>query len=315
MAETKKNIKLRAFKIANTNLTQSDSGILNMLRRVLTDNSTALTRKMKLNEQDPDEDLLSNYSWQQNSYLFGMMLRIIPAETGGVINDELFNQYKITINDLSHGGPDQHQYKDHYYFILNNNILITNLSGSYSIDRFQTYINWLLKDIRNTVIAFDPITKVPDGIKVSDISSIEFTDGTSSSIGTDLNVGGVSISMRVKEITGQILEYIFNDVDSLGEIRREDLVSAKLLLKIKSKPSCVTEEAYKKAMSAVTRQITNDSGLVIRTKNKRTFNGDAVKVVKDVKVEVTKNGNVVEEQLKQVMESFIEELMNQERNG
>lgn len=85
MAETKKNIKLRAFKIANTNLTQSDSGILNMLRRVLTDNSTALTRKMKLNEQDPDEDLLSNYSWQQNSYLFGMMLRIIPAETGGVI--------------------------------------------------------------------------------------------------------------------------------------------------------------------------------------------------------------------------------------
>lgn len=314
MAESKKNIKLRAFKIANTNLTQSDSGILNMLKRVLTENSTALTRKMKLNEQDPDEDLLSNYNWQQDSYLYGMMLRIIPAENGGVINDELFNQDKISINDLTQGGSDQHQYKDHYYFVLNNKILITNLSGSYSIDRFQTYINWLLKDVRNTVIAFDPITKVPDGIKVSDISSIEFTNGTSSSIGANLDIGGVSISTRVKEITGQILEYIFNDVESLGEIKREDLVSAKLLLKIKSKPGYVTEDAYKKAMSAVTRQITNDSGLVIRTKNKRTFNGDAIKVVKDVKVEVTKNGNIVEEQLKQVMESFLEDLMSQEEN-
>lgn len=113
MATNNAKIKLRAFRIENPTLTEPHSGILALLQQVLTDNSTAQQRRMKLNEDDSDEDLLSYFAWQQNnSYLFGMMLRIIPAANGGVINSELFAQQTITIAEVNAGNPDQSQYKD-----------------------------------------------------------------------------------------------------------------------------------------------------------------------------------------------------------
>ena len=127
MAPNNAKIKLRAFRIENPTLTEPHSGILALLQQVLTDSSTAQQRRMKLNEDDSDEDLLSYFAWQQNSsYLFGMMLRIIPAANGGVINSELFAQQTITIAEVNAGNPDQSQYKDHYYFAINNNYLVTH---------------------------------------------------------------------------------------------------------------------------------------------------------------------------------------------
>lgn len=70
----RKSIKLRAFKIENAMLSQSDSGILSLLSRILTIESIAESRRMRLNEQDSDEDLLSNFEWQQHTYLWFIRL-------------------------------------------------------------------------------------------------------------------------------------------------------------------------------------------------------------------------------------------------
>ena len=65
----RKKIKLRSFGLSNTNLIQNDAGIIACLNRVLPEYSTADSRRMNLNAQDGDEDLLSFYSFIRDRYL------------------------------------------------------------------------------------------------------------------------------------------------------------------------------------------------------------------------------------------------------
>lgn len=245
-----------------------------------------------------------------------MMLRIIPAANGGVIDSRLFTQQTITIAEVNTGNPDQSQYKDHYYFAINNNYLVTNLSGSYSIDRLQTYINWLLGPVRGTKLyEFNPVTKLPEGIRLSEIKGIEFSGGASTqAITAGITNSESTTSIKMQELTTAILDKIFSDTSQFSEVERDQIITAKLLLTIKSRPKEMAQEDYQRVMGAVTRQITNDSGIAVIAKNGNKYTGEAVKVVRDVVVEKTTGNRIVEEQLKQKMELFLSEL-NERENG
>lgn len=222
----RKKIKLRSFGLSNTNLIQNGTGIIACLNSVLPENSTANSRRMMLNAQDGDEDLLSFYSFLRDRYLFGMMLRIIPVENGGFISDDLFSNNTISIADLEQGADNGFQYKDHYYFMLSDRFVVTNLSGSYSIDRFQTYINWLTENHRNSIFDMNPVTKLPDGVRVSDIKSIEFAGVRAVNVEPNSEPAVVT---KMREVTSDVLSMLFEDTEELDNIRGEELVSAKLL--------------------------------------------------------------------------------------
>ena len=112
-----KNFVLRVFKIANPYITESTSGILGLLGRTLTTGSLASQRKMQLNPDEPDNDLLASYSWgPSNSYLFGMMMRIMPADNGGIIEDTTLQRNQVTMDMLTAGSPGRSQYKHHFLF-------------------------------------------------------------------------------------------------------------------------------------------------------------------------------------------------------
>lgn len=267
---------------------------------------------MMLNAQDGDEDLLSFYSFLRDRYLFGMMLRIIPVENGGFISDDLFSNNTISIADLEQGADNGFQYKDHYYFMLSDRFVVTNLSGSYSIDRFQTYINWLTENHRNSIFDMNPVTKLPDGVRVSDIKSIEFAGVRAVNVEPNSEPAVVT---KMREITSDVLSMLFEDTEELDNIRGEELVSAKLLLKIRKRPADMAEEDYTRAMSAMTRQITNDSGIAIKTRQGGTYTGEAVKDVKEVDVELTENDRLNEQQLKQLMEQYLQDLESRDNHG
>lgn len=308
----RKKIKLRSFGLSNTNLIQNGTGIIACLNSALPEDSTANSRRMMLNAQDGDEDLLSFYSFLRDRYLFGMMLRIIPVENGGFISDDLFSNNTISIADLEQGADNGFQYKDHYYFMLSDRFVVTNLSGSYSIDRFQTYINWLTENHRNSIFDMNPVTKLPDGVRVSDIKSIEFAGVRAVNVEPNSEPAVVT---KMREITSDVLSMLFGDTEELDNIRGEDLVSAKLLLKIRKRPADMAEEDYTRAMSAMTRQITNDSGIAIKTRQGGTYTGEAVKDVKEVDVELTENDRLNEQQLKQLMEQYLQDLESRDNHG
>lgn len=318
MARTStKKIMLRAFRIENPNVSEAHSNILSYLQQVLTDQSTAGNRRLRLNEQDFDEDLLSNFEWRQScNNLFGMMLRIIPAENGGVIDSELFEQNKITITEVIAGNPAQSQYKDHFYFALNNEHLVTNLPGNINIMRLQTYLNWLLGPVREERhFQFTELTKVPDGVELSKIDRIEFVGAGTTISAQPTNNEDSSFSSRFIDLTGDLLSQVLSDTSSLDSIRNGQLIEAKLFLKIKKKPREMALEEYQRVLGAIVTNTTNDNGIVLVTKDKNRYTGDNIKVKKEVEVERTTSGNrIVEEQLKQEMEIFLNELRAQ-NNG
>ncbi|WP_301745953.1 hypothetical protein [uncultured Duncaniella sp.] len=309
-----KKLTLRAFRIENPSLTEAHSHILGLLQQVLTESSTAAQRRMPLNSEDPDRDLLANFIWAtNNAYMFGMMLRIIPADNGGMLSEELFNQPTITMADVNAGNPEQSQYKDHFYFALNNDYLITNLAGNINIGRLQTYINWLLESVRGErLFQFTELTKLPDGVPLNQIKDIQFVGGGTTVAAAPTENEPTTLSTTLSNISDSVLELLMgHDSVNLDKIRANQLVEARLFLKLKGKPREMAQEEFQRVMGAIATNVTNDSGIVVRTKDGNNYTGEAVKIKKPITVECIAPNRIVEEQLKQEMELFLNEIRQQ----
>lgn len=266
---------------------------------------------MPLNAEEPERDLLANFIWaQNNSYMFGLMLRVIPAENGGTLNEELFNRPTITMTDVNSGHPDQSQYKDHFYFALNDSYLVTNLAGNINIGRLQTYINWLLEDVRGgRLFKLTELAKLPAGVPVNQIKDIQLVDGESAVSSAASGKEQSTVSSLFRNITDGVLEFIMgSDIINLERIRSNKLVEARLYLKLKGKPREMAQEEFQCVMGAMVTNVTNDSGIIIRTKDGNRCTGAAVKVKKTVSVECVSSNRIVEEHLRQEMELFLSEV-------
>lgn len=308
MADNKpKEIKLRAFNIENPNITQASSGILTLLQKILGKDSSAEERTLQRNEQDADRDLLATYQWQpDNKYLFGMMLGIVPGDNSGEFPKNLLSKNQVTIDDIEIGNGESFVFKDYFYFAINNTNIVTNLSGSFSIERLQTYINWLIEKVRGELIFdFTPVMTVPENIQLKDISSVEFGRVN---IPAQTTPDAANIATKMTELTGELMHKVFDNVGGLDDIQGEQLVSAKLVVKFKRKPKDMDKEQYQRLMGALTKQITNDQGITIRTKKGGKFDGSEIKKTKIINVETTSGKRIDEEQLKQEMERFLNEL-------
>lgn len=304
-----KKITLRAFKIANPSVTSPDSGILELLEQRLTPELTSGERRMLLNVDEPDSELLANYAWSANkSYLFGMMLRVIPADNGGMIHENLFSQQMITMAQVDSGSSADSQYKDHFYFALDNNYLVTTLPGNVNISRLQTYMNWLLESLRDThLFEFIELTKIPDGIPLSQIKDIQFIGGGTVTT-TRPTESEQNYSFSLKNIEESILKSVISDTASLDSILENRLIEARLLLKVKGKPKEMAKEEFQRVMGAIATNVTNDSGLVLRIKDGNKYTGAEIKIKKTITVECIEKNRIVEEQLKQEMEKFLSEI-------
>lgn len=308
-----KNIILRAFIIDNPTLTEPDSGILNLLQMVLNSDSIAADRRLPLNADEPDTDLLANYIWATNhSFLFGMMLRVIPADSGGLLNKELFKQPIITMDQVSSGSPETIQYKSHFYLAINNNYLVTTLPGNYTVERIQTYINWLLESVRGErYFNFTEMTKLPDDLPLSQIKDIQFVGGGNVVTSRPMEKDYDSLSVKLQNISDTVLDSLFGDSDSLEAIKENQLIEARLFLKVKKKPKSMAQEEFQRVMGAITTNMANDNGIVLRTKDGNKYTGAEIKVKKNISVECVGANRIVEEQLRQEMERFLNEIKNQ----
>lgn len=302
-----KTLKIRVFDLdsVNKNLTESEFDLLKVIESALSQKTKSQERRMILNQQDPDEDVLANFDWGPNkSYLFGTMMRIAPTDTTGTFSNDFFEKEKFNIKDLHAVANSQNTSicKLYYYFIMDNKHLLTTLPGNKSISGFQTYINWLTDSFRGTnLISFLPTIVIPQNIKIDELKQIEI--GENSKIVTSLNQG---FGYKVKELSSNLMRELFScDNKILDEIDLEQLVSARLVLKINKKPKEITEESFKKILGTLIKPITNDSGINLLGKNNTKLAGSEIKLVKDIEIETTAAGNYNEEQLKQNMESIL----------
>lgn len=307
MAEKAKKLTLRSFKISNGHMSENTSGILSMLRKVLTDESTIDTRKMKLNDGEADEDVMAYFKWYKNdSLLFGSMMCIIPATSGGVLSQELLSKNTITQEDVILGQDGQWQIKDHFFFCADDSYLVVSLPATRSIERFQTYLNFLLEEHRDQIIDIQPILVTASDLGVKKIKSIVIGNNTVSS-SEEMS----KVSTWLKSIPKELVKSLLKQQEGLDELDLDQLISAELVIKIKSGTKRAPIQNYEKVVGALLKPTTCHSGVVVNT-DKGPLKGQDVQHKETVDVQVTDAGNVIYENLKLKMEQIIQSLKEKE---
>lgn len=309
-----KQIKLRVFCIENPDLKKENSGLLSLLSNKL-EQSKAQERRMLLNKEDPkkEEDLICDYNVNQQIYVSGAVLRIMPSNDVVNIPDRLFEEQKIVIRELDKLDVQSSIiYKDHYYFLMDNKFLITNLSLTTTIQRFQTYINWLLEKERGeTLFEFTPkMTPVPD-IQMSGLKTIKVQD---TNINPHVDSQGEQSSIqKIRNISKDFVMSLVNDIKGLDTSILEEIISAELLIKFKKKPKNISAEDYQKALGAYMKPISDTDNVIFIPKKGNAIKGSDMFKMKIVDIETTESGKLSENQLYQEMEKFLQELKNENK--
>lgn len=311
MANKMKPQRLRAFRIENNEITQSNSGLLNNLANKL-NGSKAENRRMQLNAEDikREEDLISDFNVNEQNFVSGVILRITHAEDVPNIPDEFLQHEKISINELDtiEAGTSI-IYKEHYYFLLDNSLVITNLQGNITIARFQTYINWLLEKERKTILyEFTPMIVPQEEMPLSDIDKIIVRDTSVGKNNEQSSTGHKKFKLDLDYISS-----LFSDVVSLDEMVENNIISAELLISFK-KPRKMSNDDYQRMLGAYMKPISDTDNITFNTKKHGKIKGSEINRTKLVDIELTETGKINEPQLYQAMEKFLNELKSENSN-
>ena len=232
------------------------------------------------------------------------MLRVELDTTSPQVPNDLLALQSFALSDLPGDNKENTIYKKHYYFCLNNTHLVTNLSGNTTIAGFQTYINWLLNTATNPY-EITPLCKSTPDFKLSDIKEIVFGDdfkltSNDSKIDTDTTTN------KLINIALDGIKNLLNDTVDLTEEELKQVVSARLFLKLK-KPKHMSEEDYQKKFGAILKPIADTDNLQYVSKAGQRLKAETITVTKNINIETTGRGFLVEEQLRQAMILFLNE--------
>ena len=270
---------------------------------------------MLLSEDDPkkEEDLISHFNTDRNNVVFATMLRIAPGDNVQHIDETLFQKANFSISDLLNAKLNTSAiYKDHYYFLLSDRFVVTNLSSRTTITRLQTYLNWFLGEL----LELNPIIELKEEYDLSNVRSLVIQDpenkNTTNIDSTAKDNTNSTVVSKFKDITHFAIEHVkelFADAEDLDEIDFSQLVSAKLLIQIK-KPTKNSPEDVKKAFSAMLKPVSDLDNISFKTRNGTSVTGNQLQKIKQVEVDTTDTGKLNEQTLFQQMELFIKELEN-----
>lgn len=311
-----KKIKLRAFEINQTRLSKPNSQAVNLLKQKLDNSQSSNDRRMLLNDGDPkkEEDLIAHFNTSNKNIIFATMLRIAPKSNVQHISEELFQRNNFSISDLLDIKLKTSAiYVDHYYFVMTDRFVVTNLSGRYTIMRLQTYLNYLLGEL----LELSPVIEVKEEYELGSIKSFVIQDPKNynksnietSSKDNQVNTGIISKFQDITHLAGGLLKEFFNASSELNEIDLNQLISAKLVIQLK-KVTKNTPDEVKKAFSAVLKPMSDLDNIAFKTRAGTSVTGSQLVKCKQIDIDTTKTGEINEQSLFQQMEIFIQELEN-----
>jgi hypothetical protein len=307
MAENNRAITLYAYEIENEEIGAAYSDLMEKLAaKLLIQKETAGDRRLNLNKESKEEDLLSDYS-ANDKYVFGVMWRIAPAIGSPSIPDGLFDHEKIQMSEIQNSGDESPLIcKDHSYFSVNKHFLVTNIPKS-RIKSLQTYLNWLLEATRgDKIYTFTPKIEAPHGILLSDIKNIVVKDPTFKNKKKKTEKKEEQSHKVFKFASDQLLS-LLKEVPDLQQMIEKKILSAQLLVKF-TKPSKMEDEDYKKLLGAYMKPICDTDGVTFTTKNGKKIKGTEILLTKLVEVEILANKGISEPALILEMECFLREL-------
>lgn len=319
MTKNLKKVTLRAFAIKESNSLSKTSDVLDRLKSKLNASGSANNRCMLLNPNDPNQekDVVSNFEESTTpANLFCTLVRIAPGEDVQHVTKDLLDKNSFAIEELENvyaKGSDNipSVCKEHYYFSIDNQHIVTNLRSGKTIRDLKVYLAWLLEDD-----LFDtyPLTEKPEDIELKDIRNITFSGEsinypTNNSYHSGQQSGIDKKSIKLSDIAGDILNRLFSDTASLSQHDLDRYISAELVIKLK-KPNKNEQEEFEKTMGALLAPVADLDNITIKPKSGKIITGKELAKEKVVEIPTTDSGKLVEQALRQEMSVFINEIAN-----
>lgn len=236
--------------------------------------------KVKPNNENSDEDLLSFFVKDPDNYIFGMIMRLSSKKNIKAVPLGFANLENLRFGDLHEVKDEHHEMycTSHYYFLLKGNFLVTDLPKTMSICRFQDYINKLLDQDEKYVYA--PMLDT-DEIALNDVSKIVVKD----SFNDDVNVGdtGKTINSKIKKLRNFIFKKLVPMMPSLSSLDKKNIFSAELTIKT-SKPRNMSADDYKNSLSAFLQPISDARNVKVYT-SKGIIAGDQLNLTETIEID------------------------------
>lgn len=269
--------------------------------------TSASTRLMPLNKQQSDKsDLISDFlrTTKGKPIIAGTFLRIANSAEVPIITEDMLKQNQFKVSTINENASDKEKTcLDYFYFCMSDEKLIVTLDSRSTINRMETYVNWLLNTKESgTNVSFNPIVG-GSAISVADLKKITINNGSS------IFVGGKDSTEKNKrasiiDLTKDVLQQLFTDANSLGDLFDENICSAQLVIKF-TRPKTMEPEEYKrKTIGAALKSIEDPESVKLQTNGKK-LKGHEVLMTEPI--EVDDEDGVISEQ--EVYQKMIQRLM------
>lgn len=253
---TKKRI-FYAYKIVNETVSSAASSLKANLQQKLESAADNFGNRCKtIANGSPTQDVLACFIplAQTPNSIAGEMWRIAPTKDMPRIPAALFNQISVSADqvpaDPTISSIDKSRL-DYHFFLISEDKLITTFSPTRAT-AFAKYLNDLLTVYRGShVYKFDPLILLPSNIKLSDISSISFSDRP---VGADGKMKREKSKFGLFKTGCVNLKNFFDDFGNTNDMVNQKILSATMTLKL-SKPKGMTDDVYQQTLSALLRPL------------------------------------------------------------
>ncbi len=303
-----KKLKIIAYNISAAAATTNELKPLTDIMKVLSDSKSINDRFMKLSELDENRegDFIASFK-QKKKYIFGLLIRMKEGEIANILEEQLDHKM-ISLEEIAEEAQSSiaGTVKTYSYFLLSNELLIYT-PGMLSLKSFQAYFDWLLRKDDDEVVGyvFSPVINEQTEVPIPNIKSIEISDSAFSDTGIFS-----SISKSFDILKNGLIKSIFANSKDFKEIEAENIISARIELKIRAMhPKKEKEEKKKNTLTALMKSTDNDD-IIITAKDGTKIKGSSYVVAKHLALETTKTGFPMEGQLEKEMSDFLMSVLN-----
>lgn len=271
---------------------------------------------MVLNAEDEfkESDLIANFDVKKDSYIFGSIMRVTQKEGVPQLPDSFLNESRIDIEELkSLTETTSLIYKSHYYFMLNDDYVITTLPVSTTIKCMETYINSILDELRgDSLFGFNTMMKKQGQVKLGEIKDIRIKNSTVPVSAMKQKSTEQTYVQKMVDISFSTVKHFMSEKTNISEEDLQQIVSAELLIKF-ARPKGMKKEVYNEKLGAIMNPISDTDDIIFYTKS-GPVTGSEIMWIEPIKVEMTENKRISEKDLKLQMEEFLLKLKNEKGN-
>lgn len=216
----------------------------------------------------------------------------------------MLKEKSITLKQVSQAKENSLLCKDYFYFFLTPNRLIANCKRSSIISKLQTYLNWLIDDVRgNILLSFTPTIEIVNLVQPKDVRSMEIGNVK---IPVESQTGLKTLDVK-KWLSG-----IFDEVPELKQLKDNEILQAFLTLKFK-KPNKMSTDEYAELIGNFAKSVETSDDIKITNKQGKTIRGSEIEKVKSITINCTLEGLIIEQDLKQEMQKYLQELNDEHK--